>query len=182
MDFSNPIKIDFFFAVERAWKTNNPSFHLLKKGRLYSKRSAGAGLLFYDLVSESHKIQVLSDRRSYSSAEEFEKIHDILRRGDIVGIQGIPCRAAKGELSIVPHQIVLLSPCLHMLPKARTGLKDQETRYRQRYLDLIMNEHVRNVFRTRTKVITLLREFLNERGFLEVETPMMNQIPGNHFR
>jgi len=147
-------------------------------GRTIVKRRQGAALVFYDLRADGAQIQILSDKRSYHSAEEFERIHALLRRGDIVGVRGFPARAKKGELSIIPLEVILLSPCLHMLPKARTGLKDQETRYRQRYLDLIMNDFVRNTFQKRTQVIKYVRKFLDDRGFLEVETPMMNMIAG----
>jgi len=147
-------------------------------GRAIMKRAAGAALVFYDLRADGAQIQVLSDKRNYHNAEEFERIHALLRRGDIVGVRGFPCRAKRGELSIIPLEMILLSPCLHMLPKARTGLKDQETRYRQRYLDLIMNDFVRSTFQKRTQVIKYVRQFLDERGFLEVETPMMNMIAG----
>lgn len=148
-------------------------------GRLQSKRSSGASLFFYDIKSEGEKIQVLCDKRSYRDPEEFEKINDLLRRGDIVGIRGHPGRAKskEGELSIIPVEVILLSPCLHMLPK-HTGLKDQETRYRQRYLDLIMNDNVRRIFQIRSGIIKYIRKFLDARGFLEVETPMMNMIAG----
>jgi len=147
-------------------------------GRTIMKRAAGAALVFYDLRADGAQIQVLSDKRSYHNGEDFERIHSLLRRGDIVGVRGFPCRAKKGELSIVPLEVVLLSPCLHMLPKARTGLKDQETRYRQRYLDLIMNDFVKTTFQKRTQIIKYVRKFLDDRGFLEVETPMMNMIAG----
>jgi lysyl-tRNA synthetase class 2 len=94
-------------------------------------------------------------------------------------MQNLPtARSKTGELSVVPKSGKLLSPCLHMLPKDWFGLKDQETRYRQRYLDLIINEGVRNNFFVRSKVVNYVRQFLNNIGFLEVETPMMNMIPG----
>jgi len=147
-------------------------------GRVHTKREAGSNLVFYDIKQEGEKIQVLSDIRVYESEAKFNEIHSVLRRGDIIGIEGHPGRAKKGELSIIPKTITLLSPCLHMLPKPRPGFKDQESRYRQRYLDLIMNEHVRETFIIRTKVINYIRKFLNEKNFLEVETPMMNMIPG----
>jgi lysyl-tRNA synthetase class 2 len=105
-------------------------------------------------------------------------VHDVLRRGDIVGVVGFPGKTNKGELSVFAQDIILLSPCLHMLPKAHYGFKDQESRYRQRYLDLIMNNNVRDKFMTRSKIIQFLRRFLDNRGFLEVETPMMNMIAG----
>jgi lysyl-tRNA synthetase class 2 len=147
-------------------------------GRVFTKREAGQGLMFLDLRADGAQIQVLGDKGSYHEASKFDDVRSLLRRGDIIGVRGFPGRAKKGELSIIPLEIQLLSPCLHMLPKARTGLKDQETRYRQRYLDLIMNENVRKTFQTRTKVIKAVRSFLDSRGFLEVETPMMNMIAG----
>ena len=82
------------------------------------------------------------------------------------------------ELSIFPVSIQLLSPCLHMLPKSYTGLKNQEVRYRQRYLDLILNQETSRVFAIRAQIINYIRSFLNNIGFLEVETPMMNLIAG----
>jgi len=149
-------------------------------GRIESKRNQGASLVFYDLRGDGAKIQILGDARSYESADAFQQINSIIKRGDIVGVIGVPGRAKSkaGELSIIPLRMQLLSPCLHMLPKAHTGLKDQETRYRQRYLDMIMNENVRNNFIIRSKVVNYIRKFLTDRDFLEVETPMMNMIPG----
>jgi lysyl-tRNA synthetase, class II len=85
------------------------------------------------------------------------------------------------EFSGTPEHLLVvqvLSPCLHMMPTAQSGLKDKETRYRQRYLDLMMNPTVRTTFIVRAKIIQYVRRFLDKRGFLEVETPMMNMIPG----
>ncbi len=98
--------------------------------------------------------------------------------GDIIGVRGLAGRSNTGELSLFPISTVLLSPCLRMLPSKVYGLKDQETRYRQRYLDLMLNQQNRQNFYTRAKIINFIRRFLDERGFLEVETPMMNAIPG----
>ena len=78
----------------------------------------------------------------------------------------------------MPTKFILLAPCLHMLPHLHYGLKDKETRYRQRYLDLILNEEVRQKFYVRARIISYVRRFLDEMGFLEIETPMMNMIPG----
>ena len=75
-------------------------------------------------------------------------------------------------------QVILLSPCLHQLPTLHYGFKDGEQRHRQRFLDLIMNDPTRNTFVTRTRIIKYIRQFFDERDFLEVQTPMMNQIPG----
>ncbi|KAI9456560.1 hypothetical protein BJY52DRAFT_1187849 [Lactarius psammicola] len=102
----------------------------------------------------------------------FIETHDIFRRGDVVGVIGTPSRTKKGELSISPSQMVLLAPNLHQLPSGHFGLKDQETRYRKRYLDLILSEDTRRIFYTRSRIINYIRRFFDSLGFLEVETPM----------
>lgn len=115
---------------------------------------------------------------------DFAQAHELLRRGDIVGVTGVPTKTKKGELSISPSAIKLLSPNLHLLPKATTsagqkgGFTDQELRHRKRYLDLIMNQNVREIFVKRAKIINYVRRYLDNLGFLEVETPMMNMIAG----
>uniref|UniRef100_A0A7S0YMZ5 Lysine--tRNA ligase n=1 Tax=Polytomella parva TaxID=51329 RepID=A0A7S0YMZ5_9CHLO len=148
-------------------------------GRIYSKRASGNKLFFYDLKAEGSKIQIMADARNFTvDLDGFAAQNAECKRGDIVGIVGFPGKSKKGELSIFPKRLEVLSPCLHMPPTQHFGLKDQETRYRQRYLDLIMNPEVRDIFYTRTKVIQFVRRFLDDRGFLEVETPMMNMIPG----
>ena len=113
-------------------------------------------------------MQVMANSRNYKSEEEFIHINNKLRWGDIIGVQGNPGKTKKGELSIIPYEITLLSPCLHMLPHLHFVLKDKETRYRQRYLDLILNDFVRQKFIIRSKIITYIRSFLDELGFLEV--------------
>jgi lysyl-tRNA synthetase class 2 len=104
--------------------------------------------------------------------------HELFRRGDVVGVRGTPSRTKKGELSISPSEMVLLAPNLHQLPSAHFGLKDQETRYRKRYLDLILSEPTRNVFVARSRIVNYIRRFLDGLGFLEVETPMMSLVAG----
>lgn len=147
-------------------------------GRIYSKRESGAKLIFYDLRGEGVKIQVMANAGLYENEEKFGKIAERIRRGDIIGCEGHPGKTKKGELSIVPKQIKLLAPCLHVLPHLHYGLKDKEKRYRQRYLDLIINETTRQKFVTRAKIIKFMRDFFDQLGFLEVETPMMNMIAG----
>jgi len=124
----------------------------------------------------------MSDLKSYAAGEEaFYKIHRLIKRGDVIGVKGHPGKSKKGELSIFPVEIQLLSPCLHMLPQKKgdsEAITDQETRYRKRYLDLIVNHDNRKTFEIRAKVINGVRKYLNDRHFLEVETPMMNMIPG----
>ncbi|XP_031629459.1 lysine--tRNA ligase-like [Contarinia nasturtii] len=147
-------------------------------GRIHSIRNSGAKLIFYDLRGEGVKIQVMANARAYVSEDEFATDTGKIRRGDIIGIEGSPGKTKKGELSIIPKKITLLSPCLHMLPTLHFGLKDKETRFRQRYLDLILNSKVRQTFQIRAKIISYVRQFFDQMGFLEVETPMMNVIAG----
>ena len=113
-------------------------------------RKAGQGkLIFYDLHGSGVKIQVMSDPRSFGAGEEaWEAINDRLRRGDVVGVVGSPGKSKRGELSIFPKELALLSPCLHMLPKGQGAsvLKDPDTRFRKRYLDLMVNEGAADVF------------------------------------
>ncbi|CAI8590780.1 unnamed protein product [Vicia faba] len=142
-------------------------------------------------------------RKSDLNETEFSKFHSNVKRGDIVGITGFPGKSKKGELSIFSKTIVTLSHCLHMMPKLISAsaadnsnvkksawvpgstrnpeayfLKDQETRYRLRHLDLMINPEVREIFKTRSKIISYIRSFLDKLDFLEVETPMMNMIAG----
>ncbi|CAH0725955.1 unnamed protein product, partial [Brenthis ino] len=147
-------------------------------GRIHSIRESGAKLIFYDLRGEGVKLQVMANAKLYESEEKFAHDTDKLRRGDIIGCVGNPGKTKKGELSIIPKTVKLLSPCLHMLPHLHFGLKDKETRFRKRYLDLILNDKVRQTFYTRAKIISYVRRFLDNMGFLEIETPMMNMIPG----
>lgn len=147
-------------------------------GRIMSKRIQGK-LLFYDVQGDGSKVQVMSSMGDYDGDEDsFRATHNLLKRGDIVGFKGWPGKSKKGELSIFPKTLQLLSPCMHMLPTSQSGLKNQEVRYRQRYLDLILNNSTRTVFETRANIIKGIRRFLDDRSFLEVETPMMNLIAG----
>lgn len=150
-------------------------------GRILTARGQGK-LIFYDLRGDGAKLQIMSSMGQYSSPEAFTKVHKTLKRGDVIGVRGYPGKSRKGELSLFPVELTLLSPCLHMLPQAKGGdtqaLTNPETRYRQRYLDLMVNTSVRDTFVVRSKVISGVRKYLDARHFLEVETPMMNMIPG----
>jgi lysyl-tRNA synthetase class 2 len=148
-------------------------------GRLNSVRASGKSLIFMDLQADGKKIQVMLTKALFAGGDDaFEALKHDVKRGDVVGITGHPGKSKKGELSIFPTAMQVLTPCLHMLPKSHTGLKNQEVRFRQRYLDLIMNNSSRDIFMTRAKIINYVRRFLDQRSFLEVETPMMNDIPG----
>lgn len=149
-------------------------------GRVHVKRESGEKLKFYVIHGDGFHVQAMAQAGEDAVLPE---VHELLRRGDIVGIKGYPFRTSpkrggEGELSIFIEDIVLLSPSLRMLPTEHYGFKDLESRYRQRYVDLIMNNTTRDRFITRSKIIKKIRSFLDERDFLEVETPMMNQIAG----
>lgn len=148
-------------------------------GRVLNKRPHGK-IRFYDIQGDGAGLQVMMDQQYYQ-AGDYEEVDNKIHRGDIIGVVGIPARSSPkdkpGELSIIPRKVVILSHCLHMLP-GHAGLRDQETRYRKRYLDLILNHDIRGVFFTRNRIVQLVREILTENGFLEVETPMMNMIVG----
>ncbi|KAI1482256.1 hypothetical protein K445DRAFT_12855 [Daldinia sp. EC12] len=158
-------------------------------GRIYNKRASGSKLLFYDIRGNNGvKVQIMCQAQEIrEGAPAFEKQHDHIRRGDIIGVIGYPGRTApktklekgeEGELSIFATEVILLSPCLHQLPDEYYGFKDQEQRYRKRYLDLIMNPKTAQTYRTRTKIIKYIRNYLDNAGFEEVETPILNQIAG----
>mmetsp|Transcript_63540 Transcript_63540/g.95916 ORF Transcript_63540/g.95916 Transcript_63540/m.95916 type:complete len:667 (+) Transcript_63540:95-2095(+) len=151
-------------------------------GRIVSVRRQGK-LYFYDINGDGSKLQIMSDLGTYEDPEAFAAIHKLLKRGDIIGVSGFAGKSRHGQLSVFPQKITLLSPCLHMLPFAKGdsslgGITNMETRYRQRYLDLIVNQEIRDVFEIRASIITYIRKYLDDRHFLEVETPMMNIIPG----
>lgn len=148
-------------------------------GRVMSIRAAGPKLVFIDLTGDDAKVQIMATAQNYEG--DFDQIHHSIRRGDIIGVTGVAGRSKTGELSIRSNKIELLSYCFHQLPTAheieKNGLT-KDTRYRHRYLDLIMNPHVKRIFKVRNQVIDFIRSFLRGRDFLEVETPMMNMIPG----
>ena len=144
-------------------------------GRMMSKRIQGkAG--FIDIQDAEGRIQsyVRKDRLGDEEYDIF-KTYDI---GDIVGIEGEVFITKRGEISVKADKVTLLSKSLQILPEKYHGLKDQELRYRQRYVDLIVNPEVKDAFITRTKALKALRSYLDERGFLEVETPILNTIAG----
>lgn len=148
-------------------------------GRIMLKRAAGKKLFFYTILVNDHNFQVMSDLSTFHSEEEFHKVHSLTYRGDIVGLRGYIAKTRKGELSIVPLDMKILAPCLHMLPHLHYGVVDKELRYSNRYLDLMLNKEVRDIFKTRHQIISGIRNYLIERDFIEVETPVLaNQAGG----
>ena len=144
-------------------------------GRLMSKRGMGK-VSFCDLKDKSGRIQIYA-RRDEMDEEAYNRFkkYDI---GDIVGVRGEVFRTQKGEMSIRAHEITLLSKSLQPLPEKFHGLTDKELRYRQRYVDLIMNPESKRNFEIRSKFVAFLRRYLDNLGFMEVETPVLSPIAG----
>lgn len=144
-------------------------------GRLMSKRVMGKAA-FIDVVDRSGKIQSYV-RRDHIGDDEYMQFKK-LDIGDIVGVKGEVFMTGKGEISIKAEEVTLLSKSLQPLPEKWHGLKDVDLRYRQRYVDLIINPEVKNTFILRSKIIKEIRNFLDNRGYIEVDTPILNTIPG----
>ena len=144
-------------------------------GRMMTRRVMGKAS-FAHLQDMSGQIQLYVKRDDLPEGRYAEfKRWDI---GDILGAEGVMFKTNKGELSVLLDDIHLLAKALRPLPEKFHGLTDQETRYRQRYLDLIMNEEARETFKKRSAIVNYIRQYLMEKDFMEVETPMMQVIPG----
>lgn len=162
--------------------------HVVVAGRMMSRRIMGKAS-FFELQDATGRIQVYASRDDISTDEAataynvvFKKLMDI---GDIVGVKGFVFRTQTGEISVHAKELVMLSKSLRPLPivkekdgKVFDAFTDPEQRYRQRYLDLIVNPQVKEVFVKRTKMLNAIREFFNSKGYLEVETPVLQAIPG----
>ena len=145
-------------------------------GRVMLRRVMGKAS-FVTLADPSGRIQCYL-RREDVGADAYQDFKELWDIGDIVGVVGTLMKTRKGELTVQAREVQLLAKALHPLPEKYHGLADQQMRYRQRHLDLVMNEQSRQVFRIRAAVIAALRRFFDARQFLEVETPMMHPIPG----
>ena len=145
-------------------------------GRIVSKRDFGKSAFFH-LADRTGKMQCFIqkssvDERTFSL---FRKLVDI---GDFAGVRGALFRTRTGELTVRVRELRLLTKTMRLLPEKWHGLQDVETRYRRRYLDLIANERTREIFRTRSRAIHLIRSFFDRRDFLEVETPILHPVAG----
>lgn len=144
-------------------------------GRIMSKRGHGK-VNFMDLQDSLGRIQ-LFNKVNELGEENYAKVKN-MDIGDIVGVEGSIFKTHSGEISIRTKSVVLLSKSLQILPEKWHGLKDPDLRYRQRYVDLIMNPEIKDTFVKRSRIISAIREFLDTRGFLEVDTPILNTIAG----
>ena len=162
--------------VRKAFKpeVENPE-EVTIAGRMTAFRAMGKSI-FADVRDSSGRMQIYVQRDQVGE-EEF-KLFKKLDLGDIIGVTGVPFTTRTGELTVKAHKVTLLSKSLRPLPEKFHGLTDIEQRYRQRYLDLITNDESRKVFLQRFAILSEIRKFLASKGFLEVETPMLQPIPG----
>ncbi|BBL45441.1 aspartate--tRNA(Asp) ligase [Nanobdella aerobiophila] len=143
-------------------------------GRIYSIRKHGK-ISFYDIKEDSYKIQiVLKD----DITKRYEDAFNFLQRGDIIGIYGKVGKTKAGELSIFGEEWILLTKALISLPDQWYGLSDTEERYRKRYLDFLMNDNVKELFKIRFKVLNYIRKYFEDLGYIEVQTPILQPIYG----
>ena len=168
-----------FAAIEADQQPETDGSGLSLAGRIVALRNMGRSA-FLDLQDESGSIQVLFRRNNLG--DDFELLRD-LDLGDHLGVEGNLIRTRTGEITIDATSAVIIAKGMRPLPEKYHGLRDTETRYRQRYLDLIANREVMDVFRLRSKVISGIRRFLDDRGFLEVDTPVLVPVAaGAHAR
>ncbi|MGH7820698.1 MAG: amino acid--tRNA ligase-related protein, partial [Candidatus Binatia bacterium] len=144
-------------------------------GRIVSVRDFGKAAFFH-LQDRDGRLQVYVKREAIG-AEDFER-YRLADLGDIVGVGGRLFRTKTGELSLLADSFRILTKALRPLPEKWHGLSDVETRYRSRYLDLIANPEVRRIFELRTRIVAAIRRFLDGRGYLEVETPVLQPLYG----
>ncbi len=176
----DPFKVEKYNVTHQSLEIKN-QFDTMENqpvscaGRIMSKRGQGK-VGFYDIQDSEGRIQVFA-KKDIIGEDAYDELvtYDI---GDIIGVQGLVFKTKMGEISIRAESIQLLSKSLQILPEKYHGLKDQDLRYRQRYVDLIVNPNVKDKFIKRSVIIKALRAYLDERGFLEVDTPILNTIAG----
>lgn len=142
-------------------------------GRVVTIRGHGK-LFFFTVESEDVKIQLILNK----GQSDIYQAAEFLRRGDIVGFNGFCGKSKSGEPSIFLEELKVLAPCLRVIPSSKSGLKDSETIYRKRHLDLLVNKESKERFIARSKIVTRIRNYFTSKDFIEVETPMMNAIHG----
>lgn len=170
-----PYKFDKKNSVADALKSKLGS-KIKTAGRILTKREIGK-IIFSDLIDFTGKIQlVFQDKKTQK--KDFEFLKEYMDIGDIVGVEGKLIKTKTKQTSILARNIKLLTKSILPLPSKWHGLQDKEERYRKRYLDLIMNPETKDVFDKRNKIIDAIREFMKSKGFIEVQTPILQQIYG----
>jgi len=163
------------FASLSAEELTEKKIAVVVPGRILSVRRMGRAT-FSTITDSRARLQIYL--RENVVGKKGYGLFDLMDIGDIIAVKGTLFKTRTGELTVLAQSFSLLAKCLHPLPEKWHGLQDVELRYRRRYLDLIMNPEVGEVFRLRSRIITHIRKFFDERGYLEVETPMMQPIPG----
>ncbi|KAK9454787.1 hypothetical protein V1511DRAFT_500969 [Dipodascopsis uninucleata] len=156
----------------------NKGLYITVRGRIHSIRTQGSKLLFLDIFQEESSIQGIYRQNSIANldASTFKKSYENIRRGDFVSISGTLCRTKTGELSVrAVEPIILLSPCLHPIP---TELLNEKTRAHHRTVDFLVRDRSRKFLRARSKLISSVRDFLDAKDFIEVQTPILSDIAG----
>ncbi|MBC8591255.1 lysine--tRNA ligase [Wansuia hejianensis] len=176
----NPFLVEKFNYTHHSQEVKDRFEELEEKevvvaGRIMSRRGHGK-VSFIDIQDSQGRIQIFA-KLDHLGEEAYSDL-SLLDLGDIIGITGTVFKTKAGEISIRAKDILLMSKSLQILPEKFHGLKDQDLRYRQRYVDLIVNPEVKETFILRSKMLKAVREYLDNRGFLEVETPILNTIAG----
>lgn len=180
----NFVEFQKYQTLENGQKNKDVFFRGV--GRILLKREASKKLYFYKLLVDGNDVQICSNLGDYQKEKkDGEEFKEVLRDseefiwnknsylGDIVGFNGFIGKTDKGELTIFTTEGIILTPCLHTIPKEHYAVADPEIRYSQRYLDLIVSKDVRNIFKTRSKIIRTMRNIFDDEGFMEVETPTL---------
>ncbi|WP_342276505.1 lysine--tRNA ligase [Spiroplasma endosymbiont of Nebria brevicollis] len=170
--FKDKTKEELAILVEKL-----PNDQIKIAGRLMTKREMGKGSVFAHLQDQTGKFQIYL-KPEYVSQKKFNWFLEYADLGDFFGIKGKVMKTSKGELTVQVFDIVMLSKAIRTLPDKFHGLVDIEERYRRRYVDLIVSPDTKNTFLQRSKIITELRNFLNNKGYLEVETPILQEVYG----
>ncbi|KXS21869.1 lysyl-tRNA synthetase [Gonapodya prolifera JEL478] len=170
---------DFRERFERKYENGNrdPSIVVTVVGRVTAKRVAGKASMFLDITRDGHRLQVISNSKSYDDAEEHAKWANVLLTGDIIEVTGFPGSTRTNELSIIATRMNLLAPCLRRIPKTQ-GLEDAELRLRIRPLALLASADLSNNLRLRSRIVSYMRRYFDTEGFLEVETPVLSLKAG----
>jgi len=178
----------FSTEVKEKFTDDGEKYEVVMAGRLMSRRIMGKAS-FAELKDSKGRIQLYISRDEICKGEDKELYNTIFKKlldiGDFIGVKGYVFRTQTGEISVHVSELIVLSKSLRPLPivKEKDGVvydafSDPESRYRQRYVDLVVNEEVKDIFVKRTKVYSSMREYFNSKGYLEVETPILQSIPG----
>ncbi len=152
-------------------------------GRVSSQvRESSKTLFFFNIERSGHEIQIISENQHFINDDKFTSLHRSIRHGDVISVYGFPARSKKGELSLVPKDLQILSPCIPSVPYGRSlgdgkdALRNVSVRLKERHVDLLVRGHrAKLLFEFRADIINYIRSYLNNRGFLEVETPILQE-------